>query len=252
MAQQRLAAELAECRLCFPEHAETDLGECGVRFRHGAETMYLTFAPPRQERPAYRWVCGRFDLIFGELSALVERRALLLEVLACVEAIGATEVTPLDGNPHGYELKAGWRHIRFIHRSFESPSYTYYEDGYLRGEGVTLDAALAGGVFQQQMAAPDADVVSAASQPGDGLLDQDHQFNVDDALDLMGGDPVEGTFDETAFGGDRRRSSSVGPSGVLNAEAADASSANGNESSFDPNLLDASIFDDWDQVMQNK
>jgi hypothetical protein len=248
MAQQRLADELAECRLCFPEHEETVLGDArGVCFRLAEETVYLTFAPPRQERPAYRWVRGRFDAIFGDLPALLERRALMAEVMACVNAFqnpNAT-VTPIEGNPYGFDIKSDFRRLRFIHRPFTTPSYTYYEthDSNALGQGSTLEAALA---HEFEAAEPPPAPSSAAAHVVDGLLDEAHhgEFNVDDALNLMGG---EDEFDPSTFG-DGRPSSSVGASNVLNGPNPKSPVSNNGESGFDPTILDGLFDEPWDGV----
>jgi hypothetical protein len=244
MAQQRLAEELVECRLRFPEHKETVLGDArGVCFRLMDETVYLTFAPPRQERPAYRWVRGRFDAIFGDLPALLERRALMAEVMACVNAFqnpNAT-VTPIEGNPYGFDIKSDFRRLRFIHRPFTTPSYTYYEthDSNALGQGSTLEAALAH-EFEAAEPPPPAQESSVAAHVVDGLLAEAHgEFDVDDALNLLGG---EDEFDPSTFG-DGRPSSSVGASNVLNGPNSKLPASNNGESGFDISLLDGLDFE---------
>ena len=201
MAQERLADALRACRECFPqpEFEEASLGENGERgycfkSKSATEALYVTYVPPRQSNPAYRWVCAPvFDLIFSQLEALILERALRLEVVACVRALteGGNEptVTPLANNPHGFDIALADRRIHFIHRPHSMPHYAYYEYGCFVNAGSTLEAARSGGVLYPPAAAMEA-VDSPAPPPQlnpGGLMDGPPPEDLEDVHDFLFG-----------------------------------------------------------------
>ena len=107
------------------------------------ERFYLTFAPPRQQSPAYRWVRGPHDLISTDLDMLLRGRALRFDVDACVRALVGDDsqivVTRLEGTPYAFSIANSLRTLRFIHRPGQLPVYTLFDHSGAE-EGISGDS----------------------------------------------------------------------------------------------------------------
>ena len=142
MAKQTLCDELERCRQRLPTHTYTDLGARGHCFRstaERAETFYLTFQPPRQTAPAYRWVFRTQDQIFKTLDAMLNVRPLFIEAYACVDAMGGDATISRDiACEYALWIQKAYQQILLRHRPNAPPEYTYLESGIAIVSGLTL------------------------------------------------------------------------------------------------------------------
>jgi len=108
-------------------------GYCRVFEADGRrEAFYLTFAPPRQRRATYRWVCGPHDLIAVDLEALFRERAIRFDLEACVRALGSSgaEVSRIADMQYWFKVAMpDGRELRLVYRPCGAKRYTFAVDG---------------------------------------------------------------------------------------------------------------------------